>query len=64
MSIDSIPVSSFMSTRLITETADQNIASASRKMHQNNIGSIVIVDNDSDVIPVGIITERHSTYCW
>jgi CBS domain-containing protein len=58
MSIDSIPVSSFMSTRLITETADQNISSASRKMHQNNIGSIVIVDNDSDVIPVGIITER------
>jgi CBS domain-containing protein len=58
MSIDSISVSSFMTTKIITETEDQNISSASRKMHQNNIGSIIIVDNERDGRAVGIITER------
>ena len=58
MSIDSISVSSFMTTRIITETEDQNIFAASRKMHQNNIGSIIIVDNENGERAVGIITER------
>ncbi len=69
MSIESIPVSSFMTTNIITQTEDQNIRAVSRTMYENNIGSIVIVknnnkDRDSDINnnnnkqPVGIITER------
>ncbi|MGH9974753.1 MAG: CBS domain-containing protein [Nitrososphaeraceae archaeon] len=42
----------------MTETEDQNISSASRKIHQNNIGSIIIVDNERDGRSVGIIPER------
>jgi CBS domain-containing protein len=37
---------------------DQNIASASRKMYKNNIGSVLIVDNGKTKRAVGIITER------
>jgi CBS domain-containing protein len=70
MSIESIPVSSFMTTNIITQTEDQNIRAVSRTMYENNIGSIVIVknnnnkDRDNDINnnnnkqPVGIITER------
>jgi CBS domain-containing protein len=58
MSIDSISVSSFMTTNLVTDTEDQNISSASKKMDENNIGSIIIVDNERDKRAVGIITER------
>ena len=44
-----------------TEIEDQNIQTACRRMHENNIGSIVIVkkDNHNDNYrPMGIITER------
>ena len=70
MSIESIPVSSFMTTNIITQPEDQNIRAVSRTMYENNIGSIVIVknnnnkDRDNDINnnnnkqPVGIITER------
>jgi CBS domain-containing protein len=61
MSIDTIPVSTYMSKKgVITETADQNIYAACRMMHENNIGCIIIVDRDSagQKKPVGIITER------
>jgi CBS domain-containing protein len=47
-----------MTTRVVTDTEDQNISSASRKMFENNIGSIIIVDNEKDKKAVGIITER------
>jgi CBS domain-containing protein len=61
MSIESIPVSTYMSNKgVITETADQNIHSACRTMHKNNIGCVIIVDKNSGTWekPVGIITER------
>jgi CBS domain-containing protein len=61
MSIESVSVSTFMTKNVKTETEDQNIQSACRNMHQNNIGSIVIVkkDNHNDNYkPTGIITER------
>jgi len=58
MSIDSISISSFMSTKIITDTQDQNIFSASKKMDENNIGSVIIVDNEINKMAVGIITER------
>jgi CBS domain-containing protein len=66
VSIDSIPVSRFMSKNVKTQTSDQNIGAVCRIMHENNIGSVVIVnhgrehtnDNNTDNKPVGIITER------
>ena len=61
MSIESTSVSSFMTKNVKTETEDQNIQSACRSMHQNDIGSIVIVKRDTsndNYKPTGIITER------
>ena len=61
MSIDSIPVSTYMSSKgVITETADQNIYAACRMMHKNNIGCVIILGKNggSHEKPVGIITER------
>jgi CBS domain-containing protein len=65
MSIESIPVSSLMTRNVITQTEDQNVHAVSKTMHENNIGSVVIVrnkDRDNDIIssnkPIGIITER------
>lgn len=61
MSIESTSVSSFMTKNVKTETEDQNIQSACRNMHQNNIGSIIIVKRDNsngNYKPTGIITER------
>jgi CBS domain-containing protein len=61
MSVDTIPVSTYMSSKgVITEEADQNIYAACKIMHEHNIGCVVIVGknaaNDKD--PVGIVTER------
>ncbi|HET7283419.1 MAG TPA: CBS domain-containing protein, partial [Nitrososphaeraceae archaeon] len=65
MSIESTPVSSLMTRNVITQTEDQNVHAVSKTMHENNIGSVVIVrnkDRDNDIIssnkPIGIITER------
>ena len=65
MSIESVPVSSLMTRTIITQTEDQNIHAVSKTMHENNIGSVVIVknkDRDNDISnsnkPIGIITER------
>lgn len=58
MSIDSISISSFMTTKIITDTEEQNIFSVSKKMDENSIGSVIVVDNERDKRAVGIITER------
>lgn len=65
MSIESIPVSSLMTRNVITQTEDQNVHAVSKTMHENNIGSVIIVrnkDRDNDISssnkPIGIITER------
>jgi CBS domain-containing protein len=60
MSIDTIPVSTYMSTKeVITETVDQNIYAACRTMNKNNIGCVVVVDKSGkNEKPVGILTER------
>src|SRR5262249_37327206 len=55
--IQSISVSSFATRNVKTETEDQNILAACRIMHENNIGSVLIVDKDK-YEPTGIITER------
>jgi len=41
-----------------TEKEDQNVLTACKIMHENNIGCIVIVKSDKNTKPVGIITER------
>jgi CBS domain-containing protein len=56
MSIETTSVSSFMTKDVKTEKEDQNILAACKVMHENNIGSIIIVKNDNK--PVGIVTER------
>jgi CBS domain-containing protein len=66
MVIESIPVSSFMTRNVITETDDQNIQAICKIMNENSIGSLIIVkrldsnnpntSNKKEII--GIITER------
>jgi CBS domain-containing protein len=61
MSIETIPVSNYMSAKgIITETVDQNIYAACRIINKNNIGCVVVEDKNSgkNVKPVGILTER------
>jgi CBS domain-containing protein len=66
MVIESIPVSSFMTRNVITETDDQNIQAVCKIMNENNIGSLIIVkrlDSNNPNISnkkeiIGIITER------
>jgi CBS domain-containing protein len=60
MSIESIPVSSFMTRDVKTETEDQNIQAVCKTMSEDNIGSIVVLSlgDKEDQKPVGIITER------
>jgi CBS domain-containing protein len=63
MSIESIPVSSFMTSNVKTETEDQNIHAICKTMNENNIGSIIIMTdlNSTSQRAVGIVTERR--YC-
>ena len=55
-SIETISVSSFMTSDVKTEKEDQNVLTAYRIMHENNIGCVIIVKKDDK--PIGIITER------
>jgi len=59
MSIESIPVSSFMTRNVKTETEDQNIQAVCKIMNENNIGSVIVIKIiDGNNQAVGIITER------
>ena len=67
MVIESIPVSSFMTRNVITETEDKNIQAVCKIMNENSIGSVVILKRTDSNNPnrsnnnkeiVGIITER------
>src|SRR5215212_1366457 len=60
MSIESIPVSSFMTRNVKTETEDQNIQAICKIMNENDIGSVIIIKttDGSNNEAVGIITER------
>jgi CBS domain-containing protein len=55
-SIETTSVSSFITRDVKTEKEDQNVITACRIMHENNIGCVIIVKKDDK--PVGIITER------
>jgi predicted transcriptional regulator len=43
MSIESIPVSCFMTKNIKTETEDQNIQAICKIMNENDIGSVIII---------------------
>lgn len=52
------PISKFMTKKVITANVDQTIQSVCKMMHENHIGSIVIVKRGIDGNePLGIITE-------
>ncbi|MGC1928121.1 MAG: CBS domain-containing protein [Candidatus Nitrosopolaris sp.] len=59
-SIETISVSSFMTRDVKTEKEDQNVLTACRIMHENNIGCVVIVGKNGANYdkPIGIFTER------
>jgi predicted transcriptional regulator len=59
-SIETTSVTSIMTRGVKTEREDQNVLTACRIMHENNIGSVIIVkkDDKNNIKPVGIITER------
>jgi CBS domain-containing protein len=59
-SMETTSVSSIMTRSVKTEREDQNVLTACRIMHENNIGSVIIVkkDDKNNIKPVGIITER------
>jgi CBS domain-containing protein len=59
-SIETISVSSFMTRDVKTEKEDQNVITACRIMHENNIGCVVIFSKNgpNSEKPTGIITER------
>ena len=58
MSLDSTNVSSVMNPEVKTDTEEQNIMSACKIMHDNNIGSVIIVTLEDREKPTGIFTER------
>jgi CBS domain-containing protein len=59
-SIETISVSGFVTRDVKTEKEDQNVITACRIMHENNIGCVVIVSKNgaNHEKPIGIITER------
>lgn len=48
MSIETIAASSFMTKDTKTEKEDQNILAACKVMHENNIGSVIIVKKGNE----------------
>jgi CBS domain-containing protein len=58
MSLDSIAVTNLMNKNIIVAEQTLNIIGLSRIMSNNNIGSVIIVDNLDTRKPIGIITER------
>lgn len=58
MSLDSISISTIMNKNIIVVEQDLNLISISKIMSNNDIGSVVIVDDLDTRKPIGIITER------
>src|ERR1051325_10366740 len=57
--IDNIPVSKYMTERVMTANLDQTIKSVCKIMNERNLGGVVIVKKGvSGNEPVGIVTER------
>lgn len=58
MGLESVSISEIISRNVKVIDQEQNIFDTSKVMIDNNIGSVVIIDNNDSKNPVGIITER------
>ena len=58
MGLESIGISEIIKKDVKVIDQEQNIFDVSKVMIDNNIGSVVVIDNNSRKNPVGIITER------
>lgn len=58
MGLESISVSEIINKDVKVIDQEQNIFDSSKVMIDNNIGSVVIIDNNESKNPVGILTER------
>ncbi len=58
MSLESISILDIMNKDVKVSEQEQNIFEISKIMFNNNIGSVVIIDNYESKNPVGIVTER------
>lgn len=55
----SLPISKFMTKKVITSKVNSTIKSVCKSMYDNNVGCLVIVKQTiNGITPVGIITER------
>ena len=58
MGLESIGISEIIKKDVKVIDQEQNIFDSSKVMIDNNIGSVVIIDNNESKNPVGILTER------
>ena len=59
MDIYSLPVTKFMTKKVITAKINSTVQSVCKSMYENNVGSVVIIkQTNGAVAPVGILTER------
>jgi CBS domain-containing protein len=58
MGLESIGISEIVNKNVKVIDQEQNIFDTSKVMIDNNIGSVVVIENNENKNPVGIITER------
>ena len=58
MGLDSTSISEIVNKNVKVIDQEQNIFDTSKVMIDNNVGSVVIIENDENKNPVGIVTER------
>jgi CBS domain-containing protein len=58
MGLESVGISEIVNKDVKVIDQEQNIFDTSKVMIDNNVGSVVIIDNNDSKNPVGIITER------
>ena len=58
MGLESISISEIINKDVKVIDQEQNIFDSSKVMIDNNIGSVVVIDNNDSKNPVGIVTER------
>ena len=59
MGLDSISISEIVKKDVKVIDQEQNIIDTSKVMIDNNVGSVVIIDNNQSRNPIGIVTERY-----
>lgn len=64
MTLESIAITNLMNKDIIVAEQELNLITISKIMSNNDIGSVVIVDDLDSRRPIGIITERYSQNNW